>query len=50
MRATGFAFTGILAAAVLAAGYLQLTFWAGVAALFIWPYFLGVRIASLLAK
>ena len=31
-------------------GYLQLTFWNGLAALFIWPYFIGVRIAALLVR
>lgn len=31
-------------------GYLHLTFWTGLAALFIWPYFLGARIALLLTK
>jgi hypothetical protein len=31
-------------------GYLHLTFWTGIAALFVWPYFLGVRIATLLVK
>ena len=31
-------------------GYLHLPFWSGVTALFIWPYFLGVRLATLLVK
>jgi hypothetical protein len=30
-------------------GVLKLTFWQGFAALFIWPYFLGVRVAAWLA-
>jgi hypothetical protein len=30
-------------------GVLQLTFWQGAAALFIWPYYLGLRIAVWLA-
>ena len=30
-------------------GYLQLTFWKGVLALCVWPYFIGVRVAALLA-
>jgi hypothetical protein len=29
-------------------GYLQLTFWAGVRALFVWPYYIGVQVAALL--
>jgi hypothetical protein len=31
-------------------GYLQLTFWNGLAALFVWPYFIGVKIAELLVR
>jgi hypothetical protein len=27
-------------------GFLKLTFWQGVAALVIWPYYLGVRVAA----
>jgi hypothetical protein len=30
-------------------GVLKLAFWPGVAALFIWPYYLGVRVAAWLA-
>jgi hypothetical protein len=30
-------------------GYLQLGFWQGVLALLVWPYYLGVRIATMLA-
>ncbi|HEV2297984.1 MAG TPA: hypothetical protein VGR72_05660 [Candidatus Acidoferrales bacterium] len=29
-------------------GFLQLTFWKGVFAIVIWPYYLGVRFSSLL--
>ena len=39
-----------LAGWLFTVGYVHLTFWTGVAALFIWPYFLGQRIAALLAK
>ena len=28
-------------------GFLQLAFWQGVAALFIWPYYLGAFLAAL---
>jgi hypothetical protein len=28
-------------------GYLDLSFWRGVLALFVWPYFLGVDLAAL---
>jgi hypothetical protein len=28
-------------------GYLKLSFWAGVLALLIWPYYIGVAIAGL---
>lgn len=28
-------------------GFLHLTFWKGVAALFVWPYFLGATFSSL---
>jgi hypothetical protein len=31
-------------------GYLKLNFWAGAAALFVWPYFIGTRIAALLVR
>lgn len=31
-------------------GFLDLGFWRGLAAIFVWPYFLGVRIAELLAS
>lgn len=31
-------------------GFLRLTFWKGVLALFIWPYYLGVEIAKRLRK
>ena len=27
-------------------GFLQLTFWKGVLALFVWPYYLGVLLSS----
>jgi hypothetical protein len=30
-------------------GYLHLDLWKGAAALFVWPYYIGLRIASLLA-
>ena len=29
-------------------GYLHLDLWKGAAALFVWPYYIGLRIASLL--
>ena len=29
-------------------GYLQLTFWKGVLAIVIWPYYLGVKFSTLL--
>ena len=31
-------------------GFLDLSFWRGVLGLFVWPYFLGVRIAELIAS
>jgi hypothetical protein len=31
-------------------GFLNLTFWQGLAALVIWPYYIGVRIATWLAS
>jgi len=31
-------------------GYLQLNFWNGLSALFIWPYFIGTRIAALFVR
>jgi hypothetical protein len=31
-------------------GYLGLTFWKGFVSLFIWPYYIGVAIAALLAS
>ena len=30
-------------------GFLGLTFWQGLFALLVWPYYLGVRLAELLA-
>ena len=35
-----------LAAWLFTVGFLKLTFWQGVAALVIWPYYLGVRVAA----
>jgi hypothetical protein len=29
-------------------GYMQLTFWQGAAALFVWPYYMGLAAAALL--
>jgi hypothetical protein len=31
-------------------GFLQLTFWRGLFALFIWPYYLGVMVSRFLAS
>lgn len=31
-------------------GFLHLTFWRGVAALFLWPYYLGTTLSGLLGK
>jgi hypothetical protein len=38
-----------LAGWLFTVGYLHLTFWKGAAALFVWPYYLGVVVAALLA-
>ena len=38
-----------IAAWLFTVGFLKLTFWHGVAALFIWPYLLGVEVARWLA-
>ena len=31
-------------------GFLDLSFWRGLLGLFVWPYFLGVRIAELIGS
>lgn len=31
-------------------GYLQLNVWYGILALFIWPYYIGVRLAALFVR
>jgi hypothetical protein len=31
-------------------GYLHLHFWTGAAALFVWPYYIGVQIAALFVR
>lgn len=35
-----------IAAWLFTIGFLQLAFWQGVAALFVWPYYLGAFIAA----
>lgn len=36
-----------LAAWLFTIGYLQLSFWKGVLAILLWPYFIGVHVAAL---
>ena len=39
-----------LAGWLFTVGYLQLAFWKGLAALLVWPYYVGAAIAALFAS